>query len=193
MATNTASDAIAPEAAVRLYLTYLDDPTKLIDNDKTTKLEKKLADTKDPIDRLMAMAALHRARAADPSGIISDFTRHAKRWADAEGVPEGAFRELGVPDDVLKAAGFGKGKRGQANKAMHTAGPRRNRISTEQLTEGILQLDGAFSIRDVSEQIGGSSRTVKDVISTLEAQGKIQPAGEQAGGRGRAAKIWTVS
>jgi predicted ArsR family transcriptional regulator len=62
----------------------------------------------------------------------------------------------------------------------------------EQLEEGILALEEPFSVKDVTEKVGGSPLTVKSAIDRLEAQGKIIPAGERAGGRGRASKLWTV-
>jgi predicted ArsR family transcriptional regulator len=61
------------------------------------------------------------------------------------------------------------------------------------LTQGILGLEGDFTIRDVSERVGGSPLTVKNTLGMLEAQGKITPAGERSGSRGRAARAWTVT
>jgi hypothetical protein len=186
------SEEVAPETAVRAYLMYLENPTSLVDSKKIAKLETELAATKDPIDRLMAMAVLHRAQNADPSSLISSFTKNARAWAAAERVPESAFRQLGVPDDVLRAT-FGKAKRGGPGKSAPARAARRGRVSADQIMEGTLALDGPFSIRDVSERVGGSPVTVKNVIGMLEAQGKIVHAGEKAGSRGRAAKTWTVA
>jgi hypothetical protein len=189
---NTDTDAASGETAVRAYLNYLQDPDSLVDDDKIATLDKEVAAAQDPIDRLMAMAALHRARQADPSSLIDDFTKNARAWAAAEGVPESAFREMNVPDDVLRAAGFGKVRKGQAGKSAPSR-QKRQRVSTADLRDGILAFDGPFTIRDVSERIGGSPLTVKQMIATLEEQGNLQPAGEKHGSRGRAAKTWTVS
>lgn len=187
--TNNATDAVAPETAVRMYLTYLQDPESLVDNDELASLEKEVAAAHDPIERLIAMAALHRARQADPSAIIDGFTRNARAWAEAEGVPESAFREMGVPDDVLRAARFGKGRAGRGK----SGATRRPKMGAAQLKEAIVALDGPFTIRDVSERIGGSPITVKATLAALEREGKIRTAGEKAGSRGRAAKTWTIA
>jgi predicted ArsR family transcriptional regulator len=66
-------------------------------------------------------------------------------------------------------------------------------VRPEQLEEGILSLDEPFSIKDVSEKVGGSPLTIKAAVERLEAQNKIVPAGERSGGRGRASKVWTVA
>jgi hypothetical protein len=189
------SGGASPEIAVRTYLTYLQDPTSLVDNDELARLEKEVAAAQDPIERLIAMAALHRAKSADPSAIINGFTKNARAWAEAEGVPESAFREMGVPDDVLRAAGFGKGRPGRAGRAGRgkSGASRRPKMGAAQLKEAILALDGPFTIRDVSERIGGSPVTVKSVLAALESAGKIRAAGEKSGGRGRAAKTWTAA
>ena len=63
----------------------------------------------------------------------------------------------------------------------------------EQLEEGILALDEPFSVKDVTDKVGGSTLTVKGAIDRLEAQGKVISAGERSGSRGRAAKVWTVA
>jgi hypothetical protein len=180
LAMPTISSTTTPEAAVRLYLMYLDDPEKLVDPAEVKKLQAKVASAKDPIDRLKAISALNRAKAVDGSTYKYDFIKHAKTWADSEGVPEGAFREMGVPEDVLRAAGFGGGGRsgrGGTTRARTPSG-RRPRTSPDRLAEGILGLDGPFTVKEVIESVGGSPVTVKNVISMLEAQRKIVPAGE---------------
>jgi hypothetical protein len=191
----TMSSSTNPEAAVRLYLMYLEDPQKLVDPSEVKKLQAKVSSAKDPIDRLKAISALNRAKAVDGSSFKYDFIKHAKAWADGEGVPDSAFREMGVPDDVLRAAGFGgtaRGGRG-GGRARTTPSGRRPRTSPDRLAEGILNLDGSFTVKEVIESVGGSPVTVKNVISMLEAQRKIVPAGEKAGNRGRAARAWRVA
>jgi hypothetical protein len=187
----TDTNEVETETAIRAYLSYLQDPDSLVDNDKIATLEKEVAATKDPIERLIAMAALHRAREADPAAIISDFTKNARVWAEAEGVPESAFREMGVPGEVLQDAGFGKVRKSRATRNKSDT-PRRRAMSTDQLKEAILALDEPFSIRDVTERIGGSPVTVKNAIAALEGDGKIRRAGDKHLGRGRAAKMWMV-
>ena len=106
------------EEAVRLYLMFLADPDKLVDQAGLKKLETDVDKAKDPIDRVRAIAALEKAKNVDGSTYRADFTRYAKEWADSEGVPAGAFRQMGVPDDVLSEAGFeaGRGRRRGAGR-----------------------------------------------------------------------------
>src|SRR5579859_3165277 len=99
-------EPVTPEAAVRLYLMFLEDPQKLIDTQEVKKLEGEVEKAKDPITKLKAISALQRAQAVDPASYAYDFIKHAKRWADSEGVPVAAFRQMGVPEDVISAAGF---------------------------------------------------------------------------------------
>src|SRR4051794_23282241 len=104
----------SPEAAVRDYLTYLNDPDSLVDTVGVERLQEALAETVDPIERLMTMAAINRASTHDPHAYEQAFIAHAKAWAKAEDVPAAAFEQMGVPSDVLVSAGLipGKGRRG---------------------------------------------------------------------------------
>jgi hypothetical protein len=189
------TDAPTPESAVRLYLMFLDDPASLVDAEVVKELEAKVDSTDDPIERLRTLAQLERAKAADESAYKYDFIKHAKSWAESEGVPVSAFREMNVPEDVLRAAGLVPGasrRRGRVVKEANPDRPRRTRSNPDDLREGILALEGQFSVRNVTEQVGGSAVTIKNLISQLEAQGRVKAAGEKAGNRGRAAKVWEV-
>ncbi len=53
-----ATNELTPEAAVRLYLMYLEDPAKLVDAAKVRAAEEAVAKAKDPLDRLKALADL---------------------------------------------------------------------------------------------------------------------------------------
>lgn len=178
-----------------MYLTYLEDPRKLVDPSEVKKLEGKVAAAKDPIERVKAIAALNRAKAVDEASYKYDFIKHAKAWADAEGIPEHAFREMGVAEDVLRAAGFGRAARSPRGSAARgrAEGGRRRRMNVDDLASGILGLSEAFTMKEIIEQVGGSPATVKNVVSALESQGRIVPAGEKAGARGRAARTWHVA
>jgi hypothetical protein len=188
-------ETLTPEAAVRLYLLFLEDPQKLIDRQEVKNLEDEVDKAKDPIAKLKAISALQRAQAVDPASYAYDFIKHARRWAESEGVPVSAFRQMGVPEDVIAAAGFDSSRRGggRRGRSRSEGAPKRSRVNTEQLMQGILGLEGDFTIRDVSERVGGSPLTVKNTLSMLEAQGTITPAGERSGSRGRAARAWTVT
>src|SRR5215210_3773227 len=105
---------LSPEVAVRTYLTYLQDPDSLVDGAAVQKLQAQVDAARDPIDRLKAVAALHRAKNVDPNAHKYEFIKYAKSWAESEGIPPNAFSQLNVPSDVLAAAGLlPKGKRGR--------------------------------------------------------------------------------
>jgi predicted ArsR family transcriptional regulator len=74
-----------------------------------------------------------------------------------------------------------------------SVGGRRPGIKPDALEAGILALDSPFSVKDVSEKVGGSAVTVKAAIDRLEAQGKVTASGLRANERGRASKTWAVA
>jgi len=195
--TDSAAPSSNPESAVRLYLTFLSDPSKLVDAAEVKKLQKAVDAAKDPVDKLLAIAAVERAKSSDPTVYRDGFIAKAKHWADAEGVPAAAFRSMGVPGDVLAAAGLdGGAKRRRGKRKVQTSGTTRTQrpsVRAEQLEDGILGMPGEFTTKDVVDQVGGSQLTVRAAIDRLEAQGKIRYAGERAGGRGRAAKTWKAA
>jgi hypothetical protein len=193
--TNGATSSAA-EGAVRSFLTFLTDPDSLVDAEAVEMHQNAVEAAKDPIEKLKALSALQRARAVDPALFRSDFVRYAKAWAEAESVPASAFQQLGVPDELLQQAGIiivgGRGRR-RKSAAAAPAATRRKAVSASQLEEGILALDGEFTLKDVSERVGGSPATIKAAIERLEAQEKVQAAGERTGSRGRAARTWKVN
>jgi hypothetical protein len=190
----TATDTVSPESAVRLYLQYLADPTSVVDAAAVKQAQSAVDKAKDPIDRLKALSALERAQATDKTVYRDDFVRYARSWAQEEGIPASAFRELGVPADVLAEAGLdGQPKGRRRSKAGTAPRSRRPAVKTEQLESGILALTEPFTVREVADRIGGSPMTIKVVLDRLVAQEKVVEAGERPGGRGRAAKLWKLA
>jgi len=187
-----------PETAVRNYLTFLTDPDSLRSPEEVKKLEDEVTKATDIVDQLMARAALRKAMMLDPDSYEQAFIEQGKQWADENDVPAGVFEDMGVGSGVLEAAGFyGKaqrrGTRGPRKVAAPAGAPRRASVKSDELEAGILGLSGPFSVRDVSEKVGGSTITVTKAIERLEAQGKIKPAGERANERGRASRGWAIS
>ena len=191
------AETTTPETAVRNYLTSLTDPDSLVNTVEAERLREVLAESVDPIERLMTMAALDRASAPDLDTYEKDFTTLAKEWAEAEGVPASAFEQMGVPRHVLEAAGLipraGRGRgRVKAAPTKQTV-TRRAAIKSDELEAGILAFEEPFTIKDVTEKVGGSTITVTKAIERLEAQGKVNAAGERANERGRASRVWAVA
>ena len=191
-------ETTTPETAVRNYLTFLSDPDSLRDPEEVRKLEDEVAKATDIVEQLMARAALRKAMMLDPDTYERAFIEVAREWADAQGVPGEVFEEMGVRSEVLEAAGFyGKRPRravgGPRKAAAPPGAPRRASVKSDALEAGILALGGPFSVRDVSERVGGSTITVTKAIERLEAQKKIVTAGERANERGRASRVWSVA
>jgi hypothetical protein len=184
------------EVAVRDYLNYLSDPDSLIDPALIARLQAEVSKAKDPVDKLRSIAALERAHTADPERYERAFVEQAKIWAAAADVPASAFQQLGVPADVLRAAGIivvgGRGRSRGGGTKPATSG-RRAPVKAADLESGILELNEPFSVKDVSDRVGGSTVTIKAAIDRLEAQGKVVGAGDRPGSRGRASRTWTVA
>ena len=82
--------------------------------DKITSLESRIAEEADPLkalemrqERLDAEAALVRAEATeDFAAFEAVFVEHAKPYSERKGISYSAWRESGVPADVLRRAGI---------------------------------------------------------------------------------------
>lgn len=190
---------VSSEDAVRMYLQYLADPTKLVDQASVKKLESDVDKAKDPIDKLKAVAALERARAVDGQQHEDAFIRNARAWADAEGIPLAAFKTMGVPDAVLARAGFDDGRRrgGRSRSAAKRATTRSGRAkstSADAIREWVLATAGTFTLADVQKGIGGSPATIKKAIDELIEADKVENLGAAAEhhGRGRAPYHYTL-
>src|SRR5687767_4664402 len=99
----TASES---ESAVRNYLQFLDDPSKLLDRDELARLETVVQSTSDPLEKLRAINRLQELRQGGGDSYRQAFTAHAKTWAEANGIRPASFLELGIDEATLRAAGF---------------------------------------------------------------------------------------
>lgn len=184
------------EGAVRLYLMYLSDPESLRDEGRIKALTAEVDKAKDPIDKLRALAELERARSVDGEQFRAAFVRHAKAWADEQGVTAGAFRELGVADDVLAEAGFDVGttRRGRGRPATRRATPsaaprqRAKAVPMDEIKRQVTAMDGPFTLAEVMQRAGGSPATVRKAVEDLVESGRVEKLGPAPdhSGRGRA-------
>jgi hypothetical protein len=167
------------ERAVRLYLLFLEDPGALRDDSEIQRLRRSADGASDPIDKLKALAALEQATTIDEAPLREGFVAHAKSWAEAQGVPVAAFRELKVTDDVLRDAGFSlptarrRGRRG-------ATGPGRQRakaVPVDDIKAFILGQKGTFLLSDVMAGAGGSQATVRKALDELISSGQVQKTG----------------
>jgi len=192
------------EEAVRRYLQFLEDPSKLVDTATVQTLESRLARLTDPVERLRVLAEIDRVKAVDGSDVEESFIHHARTWAESEGIPGGAFRHLGVPEDVLVRAGLvdgGKRRPGRksatttpsrssrgskASRAARAGGGRRARWTpAEAITAWVLATAEPFTLADVQRGAGGSPATVRKAIDELVTGARVERLGPATGGTGR--------
>jgi hypothetical protein len=185
------------ESAVRRYLEFLADPSSLVDHEAVASIEAELAITGDPIAKLRLYSRLEHARAADGEAAKLAFIVHAKSWAEGEGITVTAFSHLGVPDDVLRAAGFLGSGRARARSARPSPGDDQKRararaVSTEQIKVHVLGRQGSFTLSHVMDDVGGSPLTVRKAVEELVQDGKVRRLGPDPAhaGRGRAPIVY---
>lgn len=188
------SDASSPEAAVRRYLQWLEDPDSLIDDEAVARAEATVAEAADPLARLHALADLEHARQADSGRVTGDFVTHALAYSEAESIPIEAFRALGVPDAVLKEAGFGIGVRrgGRRASAPRSRAPQ---VTIEELKAATQRLPKQFTLANVAEEAGGgSTQTVRKAVDELVDAGRARKIGPKPDhhGRGRAPTLYEL-
>jgi hypothetical protein len=177
------------ESAIRNYLLFLEDPSKLIDHDLVEKLRAKAHDVVDPIERLRAYAELERAESSDENRYRLDFVLHAKAWAAANQVGAAAFRQLGVSEDVLKSAGVLAGDaHGSKSARRRESATGRTSVTAETIKAHVRTLRGVFTMADIQSSVGGSPMTVRKGVQALVDDGTITRLGPMRdwSGRGRA-------
>lgn len=176
------------EEATRAYLQYLTDPDSLRDEDHVKQLRTHAAQTEDVLERARLLAEAHRAEDIDEEPLRKGFIEHAKAWATANDVPPSVLQEMGVPEDVLSQAGFETGRRSRRGTSRGSTGVRTKRISSEQVRQHVLGRTAAFTLKDVSDGLGGSLMTIRKVVEELVEAGSVERLGpiEDYQGRGRA-------
>ena len=184
------------EAAIRNYLLFLEDPSKLIDHALIDDLHAKAEAAADPIQRLKLYAELERAKRTDDGAYKLDFILHAKSWAESNNVSAGAFKQLGVKDDVLKSAGLldDAGRHGRRTRKQESQ-PGRASVSAETIKSHVRSLRGRFTLADIQAGVGGSPMTIRKGVQELIDGGVIRRIGPMPewSGRGRAPIVFERS
>jgi hypothetical protein len=183
---------VDPESAVRQYLLFLQDPEQVIDHDAVARLEAAAATAKDPIDKLKALSQLERARSADGETFKNNFIAHARRWSEANGVAPASFRQLGVGDAVLRAAGLIE-SRGTVRASVADR-HRAKGVTAETIKDHILTRRDRFTMSQVADAIGGSPMTLRKAFEELVRTRKVTKLGPDASyrGRGRAPILYEI-
>ena len=176
VATGTAEDS------VRAYLSFLEDPSSSLDARNIARLEKLVTSSTDPVERLRTAAALEQAKSPDGSDLLQNFLRDAKSWAEAEGVSAAAFRQLGVSEDTLRRAGLLKAVRGSGRRRASERSGRR--VTVDHIKAWALNQADPFTIKDVTQAIGGSLVTATTALQDLVGDGSLSNLGPAENHRG---------
>ncbi len=188
------------EQAVRAWLMYVDDPDSLRDDAALPALEAAVGAATDPLDRLKAMSALRAARSVDPEPHRKRFVRHARSWAQANGVAPEDFLEMGVSPGELADAGFevdrpDRPKRDVTTPPVRKRAPRVDAVAMEQT---VLSRTDPFTLGMIREECGGAEATVRKVVidRLLREQNRVRELtsneAPRQNGRGHPAKWYVV-
>lgn len=182
--------AAKQDDAVKTYLTAIKEPNKLIDPKAAEKLEGELADTEDPISRLQLRQQILDTQQVNPATYEDEFVAVAKGWADEHGIGYRAFQAEGVPDSVLRRAGFSIPRRGQRRAARPATDGARSRVNAEDVRKAIPH--GKFTIKQVQEASGASAAVVRRVVQEEVEAGSVHKVGSDPGhqGPGRAPALY---
>jgi hypothetical protein len=170
------------DSSVRLYFTYLADPTKLVDASAIAKAQAAVSKAKDPLEKLHALAALRKAQTVDTDQIVAGFVKAAPAYARANDLAPEDFTAAGVPAAVVARA-FSAARRSTALSSGSVRSTRA-RATKQDIQDAILDLSGEFRAADVSI---GSPITIRAAIEELLSQGRIVATGQGRieGQRGR--------
>jgi hypothetical protein len=173
------TSASETETAVRNYLLFLEDPSKLVDQDEVARLEKVARSTADPLERLQAINRLQQLREGDGDSYRQAFCAHAKTWAEANDIRPASFLELGVDEGTLRAAGFPLRSLGTPRtSSRRTRQPSgRGQVRVEQVKEAVGRQTREFTLADVAAASGGSPMTIRKAVEELVAAGAVERLG----------------
>ena len=189
------------EDGIRSYLDSLGKSDKpVVDREAVRALKAQIKAETDSINKLKLLAELETEKAGrvtDTAGERAVFLAEAKAWAEAESIPVSAFQAMGVPDDLLREAGF-EVTAGGVRKALGRAGvrggsaTRASAIPLETVAAEAKKLGSGWKLTDLAAVLEREPMTVRNYVMKLVEQGVIADLGEDPkhNGRGRAAKIY---
>jgi len=175
------------------YLHALADPESLIDASALAALERRIAKSTDPVERVKLRAQLARARRVDLDQLAADFVAALPKWTEAQGMSASDAREAfaaeGVPKDVLDRAlgGGAKPARAAAPKKK-----RRPRVPREAIESAIPAKGEVFTTADLVRETGASYAGVRNIVGEWLEAGRLKehgPAPDHAG-RGKAPTLY---
>ena len=182
-----------PEESIERYFQFLADPSTLVDQERVNELRRSIDSTTSLMDRALLISELERAESADPTEVVKGFISHGRRWAEAKGVSSSALRSVGVPAEVLSAAGIDGRRKGNEPRPSGRVGRGRGVTSTE-VREHVLSRTAPFTYQQVMVDTGSSLMTVRKAVERLLGEQKVALVGQDAewAGPGRAPNLYSV-
>lgn len=185
------------EDSIREYLSSLGKaPKPIVDKEAVKSLKAEIRGTTDPIAKLKLMALLDEAEQGDLpdfSGAKAVFIAEAKAWAEAERIKPEFIAALGVPNDVMKEAGFEFTPPAPPRKSASSRAPRLDEDDVLAALQG-LGTAVEFKLSDAADAIDRNAATARNYVNRLIEAGKIKEVGDDPnhGGRGRAPKLYKL-
>lgn len=195
MAATTTAEAIAE---------YLESLTKRaprsggpIDREAVKAVKDQLKKAADPIARLnlareLREASLPKQVEPAPHPGLQVFIAEGKAWADENRYTAADLQRYAkVPVDVLRAAGFVVPH--QAERQSSGTRRRAERLRPEEdVLPVIAQLGDTWRLSELAAKLDRDVATTRNYVSKLVERGKIEAAGVDASGQGRAATLYRL-
>ena len=187
------------EEGIRNYLEMLGEQGKrVVDREAVRALKAQARAEKDVLKKVAVLSELEReqaGRAVDISGPEALFVAEAKGWAEGAGFTVGALQQVGVPDEVLRRAGFTVSQPSRGPVAAGPAGRTSTRapaIPLDEVAAAARKLGSGWKLADLAEVLDRESMTVRNYVTKLIENGVIVDLGEDPrhDGRGRAPKLY---
>jgi len=186
---------------IRAYLDGLgQDDKPVVDREAVKALRAQVRAETDPINKLKLLTQLEQeeqGHVPDRSGDEAVFVAEARAWADSEGISTTAFQALGVPDAVLKQAGFTVTAASQPTKrsGQRPAGSRAPRVPLEDVQAAAKRLGSGWKLADLAAAIDRDPATTRNYLKKLIDVGGVTEIGDdpEHDGRGRAPKLYGLA
>jgi hypothetical protein len=186
------------EDTIRKYLDSLGSSSRpVVDREAVKSLKREIRSQSDPIKKLALITALEEeqaGRAPDLDGPKATFVAEGKAWAEGRGFSASALQTLGVPDEVLRQAGFSVSARTRpASSGRRSGGSRAPRVPFEEVTAAAKKLGKSWKLADLAAAVDRDSNTTRNYVKRLIHEGLVTEVGDDPShdGRGRAPKLYT--
>jgi hypothetical protein len=187
------------EDGIRAYLESLGRSDKpVVDREAVSSLKQQIRTETDLIEKAKLLSELEReeaGRVPDRSGDEALFVAEAGAWAEESGVTAGALQAIGVPDEVLRRAGFtveAGSATGATRRRARRRGGRAPAIPLDDVAAAARKLGSGWRLTDLAGVLDRDPMTVRNYVTKLVERGVVADLGDDPrhAGRGRAPKIY---